>query len=148
MDFLSRFKAYRRISTPLLAITTTDQTACVRTLQAALPKEVPLIAWDFLQGMLPLNPPGQASLAQALVRMGDADGPLDQKATTSGVTCLQVQQFCAPETICFLYNAHPYIAGDRTRPPTEATIGFAQGLANLRDPNKDAPRMTVLLGPD
>jgi hypothetical protein len=128
--FVEKFKAARRVSTPLIGVTTLDQTAAMVTLEAAVPEGHPVVSWDLLSGMVARNEAGDKALTLAF---GDKAAAM----TTNPWEALKNAQRLPPRTLVFALNAHRVL-------PNE---GVSQGLMNLRNPFKSDRRTLVLLGP-
>lgn len=61
---ITRYKAARRVGTPLIAISTADQPATVIDLIRATAAKVPVVTWDIVRGWLPGNDPGRRPSAR------------------------------------------------------------------------------------
>jgi ATPase family associated with various cellular activities (AAA) len=141
----SAFKAARKVSVPLVVIRTNDPAATVETLGAALPDatkplgvEKPLILWDAVNGMRPVNATGQAALYAMLgIKAGENPQTLQMKlaATIPFVeTCAALAK--VPPTACVVaYNAHLQWNDTAAK----------QAIWNLRDLLTSKPAMLVLL---
>jgi len=70
-DILGRVKACRRVSVPLVAYATSDQNATIAMLADGINGETPKIAWDFCNGVVPLNQDGQDAIASAGIDPSD-----------------------------------------------------------------------------
>ena len=132
-DVIELFQAARRVSTPLVAISTSDQFALARRLFQAVgngDSPVPKLTHDIMRGLQPVNEAAREMLAafdQNDVVIGSVNPP--------GMLAL-AQKF-RPETLVVMYNAHRFV--------DDVTV--AQGIANLRDPYCEDRRTLVLLGP-
>lgn len=133
---LRQYKAARRVSTPLVAITTPDPAATMRSVIAATNGDSPALVWDIVRGLRPANKPGQAAydkIVEPLIRQG-----ADPTMTTVNLTETLGLLNGAPErTVAFILQAHRYINNE----------AVAQGLWNLRDAFKADQRTLVLLAP-
>jgi len=140
MDFIERYKAAVRVSTPLIAIATQDQQATFRTLAAVHPKR-PTLMWDFMQGVTAFNAEGEAEKLRIIKKM-----QIDKAALTVPKVMLEFAAELVDRSMLWIFNAHNYLPGNPPR-ITDGTLAFVQGLWNLREPNKEKARMTGLLGP-
>lgn len=125
-----QFKAARLVSTPLIAIATSDQAATIEQLSdRVLTDANPIVKWDVCNGLKPVNKLGQKAL-------------IDAKLTDPGATEMPHQaligaQTLPPNTTVFMINAHLFL-----RDPN-----VIQGVWNLRDQFKVNRRTLALLGP-
>ena len=126
---LDTVRAARRVSTPLLAVETADQVACVASLMPALNGGSPVVCHDIVRGFTPVNDAGQEV-------MGGLGGAPDEFASPVAAT-VAAEKFPAG-TVLLMLNAHRTIREDP---------GFAQGVAILRDAFKANRRTLVLMGP-
>lgn len=127
-DLLQSFRAARRVSTPILAISTPDPAATIDSVRSTLKKDVPVLAWDQVRGLRGLNEHGAAQMAVI---------GMDPRQTLNLVECLVGLEKMPLETVVFLHNAHRFLDH----------IGVVQGIWNLRDLFKRDKRTLVLLGP-
>ena len=67
MPLLDSFKAARRVSTPLVAINTPDQSATIQNIADGVNGDTPIVVWDFCSGLVPLNPEGAEAIGAACV---------------------------------------------------------------------------------
>jgi hypothetical protein len=129
-SFLVKFRAARRVSTPVVAVTTLDQVATMVALKAAVPKDHPVVRWDLLSGLVGLNDAGNAAVAEALGNDGAA-------RTTAPWDMLKGAVRLASRTLILAMNMHRVMQNE----------GVSQGILNLRELFKTDRRMLVLLGP-
>lgn len=122
-------KAARRVSTPLLAVSTADQPALVAHLKDAINGGAPKVAWDCMRAFRALNEAGKHVLAKI--------SKDDMEAMVQPEMALQAAMKFAEETVLFMLNLHLFF----DRP------AVVQGVANLRDEFKADRRTLVLLGP-
>lgn len=156
------FRAARRVSTPLIAISTPDPGATIALLRdqrkvdgrevQGIGNDVPIVIWDSVRGwttgnLQERNNPGQEAI-NAVVRtlMGQAGTKAPTKdeisaATLNPVEAMIAAQYLPRKTVLFVHNAHRYL-GDST-----AAAAFIQATWNLRDWFKSDVRTAVLLGP-
>lgn len=132
----ARFKAARRVGTPLIAISTADQPAAVLTLRNGT--TVPVILWDIVRGWLPGNDAGAAAIRDTL------NGGDPASVTVDPVECLAAAATLPSKSILFCYNAHRLVSPDDRSRGGAQTV---QAVANLRDLFKRDLRTLVLLGP-
>jgi hypothetical protein len=131
-----QLKAARRVSTPLVAITTADPPATVaRILKSYDPDKVPpMLQWDLIRGVLGLNDAGKKARA-AIVPDGADEMPGAPLA--SPAEALAAAAELPPRCLLFVHNANRIIEN-------EAVL---QAICNLRDLFKADGRTLVLLAP-
>lgn len=122
----------RRVSTPIIAISTADQSATVQALAEKF-NTIPLIQWDCARAFAPANKAGKDAIREIM--------PADAfPGSTPGLNLAEALTMIlkAPEkTIVFLLNAHLFW----TEP------GVIQGIANTRDEFKQDARTLIMLAP-
>lgn len=125
-DIGQQVRNARRVSTPIVAVNTPDPAATIKAICAAIEgaKEIPKAAWDVVQGIQGLNPPGEEFARDNTGTEGSAYAAftMARKLPAGGVL--------------FIHMA-PRFLGE----PMEV-----QALWNLRDQFKANQRMIVLLG--
>ena len=127
---LSAFKAARKVSTPLLAISTPDPAATIEAIMSGFEDNPPaLLQWDVVRGMAGLNPAGAKTLASF--------GSDIAAQTQNPVEALVIAARLPDRSVLFLHNAHRYV--DQS--------AVAQAVCNLRDLYKANKRTLVLLCP-
>ena len=141
MIFVDQFKAAVRAATPLIAVTTMDQQATFRAIAAANPKRL-IFTWDLLTGITALGPQAEAEKMRILKLM-----QTDKATLTQPKVMLEFASLLIDRSMLFLFNAQNYLPGSPPR-ISDGTLNFVQGLWNLREPNKEKSRTTVLLGPE
>src|SRR5437870_1072468 len=62
-----QFKAVRRVSVPLVAITTPDPSSTIESLCKVVSKEAPIFKWDIISGLVPFTDASIAALTQLAV---------------------------------------------------------------------------------
>lgn len=135
-DLLAQVAAARRVSVPVVAVTTADQPACVQRVLPTLANGAggsqphPVLAWDLADGLRPLNQAGAQILPQVL-------GDLDQQATQDPVLAFKAVAKLPAMGATLAQNA------DRVLDAAPVT----QAVLNLRDRFKQDGRMLVLLAP-
>jgi hypothetical protein len=123
-------KAARRVSVPLVAITTPDPAATIAEICEAIPPAAPLVIWDIVEGLRPRNEPGKEAIAKIV---GEQDPTVGNP-----VELLRLARKLPDQSLLFVHLANRWVAD-----PT-----VIQGAWNLRDEFKANHRMLVLLGPD
>jgi len=135
-DLLTQLKVARRVSVPIVAMTTADQPACLQRLLPMLAngstgsQPHPVLAWDLAEGLRPLNPAGAQVLPQVL-------GDLDPQASQDPVLAFKALVKLPPMGAAVAQNA------DRVLDAAPVT----QAVLNLRDRFKQDSRMLILLAP-
>ena len=124
------FKAARRASVPIVVIETADQQSLIRGL-AKCYENVPVIKWDILTGLAPVN----QMAVDVINSICAGDDPA--MATGNPVEMLTKIAKVPEKTITFMNNLHRFI--------NEATV--SQGLCNLRDVYKGSGATLVGLAP-
>src|SRR2546423_1350667 len=126
-DCLSQYKAARRVGTPLIAIQTLDPAATIKAITVETQKDVPLMQWDIMRGLVGINEPGLAAVCE--LTNGEAGAFADP------IEML----LCAPKipekSVLFILNGHRFL---------DASAAFVQGLWNLRDDYKRSFRTAVI----
>lgn len=131
-DVISLFQAARCVSTPLVAISTSDQFALTRKLFQAVgngESPVPKLTHDIMRGLVAVNDAAKEMLAEY-----DQN---DVMAAVSPPGMLALAQRFHPGTLTVMYNAHRFV--------DDVTV--AQGIANLRNVYCEDRRTLVLVGP-
>lgn len=133
---VEQLRALRRVSTPLVGITTADQPALiasvVKSYAAAENQRPPILQHDIIRGVLGLNQEGKDARA-AIVPDSDMPGtPLQSPAEALAAAAgLQAR------AILFVLNASPLLDNP----------AVVQAICNLRDEFKSNGRTLVLLSP-
>lgn len=132
MNFISQYKAARRVSTPLVAIRTFDAASTVNAIRGALGerlKDNAIILWDIVHGARALTDKGADELAHIL------DGsPVEASIPLSET--LRMAERARTDVTLLVSNAHL----QWTNEP-----GVIQGIWNLRDGFKANANMLILL---
>lgn len=129
---VEKFKAARRVSTPLVAIQTADPAATISGLLAAMNgTSPPIIQWDVVRGIKPVNDNGRDHALSQLTseELADSADPV-----SALIACLKLPT----RTILFMHNAQSQMQNSQVR----------QAIWNLRDVFKVDFRTLVLLCPD
>jgi hypothetical protein len=124
------FKAARRAAVPIIAIETADQQNTAREISLCY-TTVPIIQWDVIRGISPVNPLGR-------VVVNELCSGEDPAMATSNPAEMLIKATEVPEkTIVLMNNAHRFIDNEVV----------SQGLCNLRDIYKTRGATLVLLAP-
>ena len=127
---VAQFRAARRVSVPLVAVTTPDPAATIHLLSDALKEAVPRLVWDVVTGVRALN-------AVAAPARGKITGDKRDPTIGNPQELFKLAADLPPQTVLFVHMAHRWV----TSPPV------IQALWNLRDEFKKNRRTVVLLGP-
>ena len=130
---VEQFMAARRASCPLVAIATHDQQATQAALAQASAKQ-PVVRWDAVTGLAPVNEHGEKALTEAGIKADDTIGFTE---------AMLAARMLKRGTLVIAHNAHRQLESQEP----SATAAAVQALANQRDDFKTSLRMTVLLGP-
>ncbi len=132
--WLTQIRAARRVSVPLIAVTTSDPAHCIRTILSSLTIQTdqapPVLKWDVVNGIVAYNQAGTEAITQAT----EAN---DVFATIRPQDALSVAQKFPTGSIVFFQNAHRFIHLE----------GVTQAIWNLRDQFKQNQRILILLAP-
>jgi hypothetical protein len=134
MSMVEQLKHARRVSVPLVSITTADQMAAVKTICKSVNGDgTPMVLWDLLRGTNPLNEAGK--------KVAKMTGDGDEDATVGNPAKLLELAIQFPErTMVFVLNWDQYLK-------EEGTPAVLQGCANLRDEFKQDGRMLLMMSP-
>lgn len=126
-------KAARRVSTPLLAITTADPNATIaRIVKSYNGTAPPILQWDLVRGVVAVNDAGKTARAM-IVEESDLPGvPL-----TSPAEAFAAAQNLPERALLFAHNADALLDN----------AAVVQAICNLRDPFKANGRSFVMLAP-
>lgn len=129
---LEEVKAARRVSTPILAVTTADQPETARRLATLLANgaNAPVLPWNLTDGLAPASRSAVDLLPQLL-------GELYGDATVDSVVALRVIGKLPQDGAAILHNAQRIL--------DHAPV--VQAIANLRDRFKQNRRTLILLAP-
>lgn len=130
------FRKARRVSAPIIAINTTDPIAVVSTLRETYGK-APLVEWNSVAGVRPLNAAGK----QSIDRASEATSVIPESSTNIMEAVRMFTGF-SESTIVFVHNAHRWLPGAQEDPMRSVV---AQGIANLRELYKADRRTLVML---
>lgn len=134
-DLLKDYKAARKAATPLIAISTPDPAATMRTIQASLKNgsAVPMAKWDCVGGAIGLNDSGSKMLP--LICKGNEPSEIIHP-----VDILQFFEAAPEKSVLFMLNGHRYFEDQDNKQ-------YVQALWNLRDVLKAKFCTVILLGP-
>ena len=122
---IASLKAARRVSTPLIAVTTPDQPAVAMAICKALNGDNPVISWDRVNGFLARNPKGEQALSILCkkVEISPSDiGVATSEAHNAFRHALQLQ----PHTVLIAFSLDRFMReGDKGQ--------TVQAILNLRD---------------
>ena len=128
MNTLEQFTKARKVSCPLMAISTTDPASTIRSLEEGI--EEPVLQWDISRGLIGRNESGQEE-QKRLFPDPDMD---DTKGNPSGVA--DRAQELPTKSVLFVHFSHRFMDD----------VMFLQSIWNLRDTFKRNMRMVILLG--
>ncbi|HYT44354.1 MAG TPA: AAA family ATPase, partial [Methylomirabilota bacterium] len=127
------FKRARRISTPIIAITTADQEATINLIAQSMKPNTPLISYDVARGPLGLNIEGDQAVSLILEGEMELVQLLAEDPSRAMIKALDLPE----DSVLFFLNAQRQVSDPRT----------AQTIALMRDSFKSNRRTIVLLGP-
>jgi hypothetical protein len=145
-SFLDQFKAARRVATPLIGVTTPDPAATIATITTAV-NGVPVLAWDAIRGIRPVNAAG-IEVGFLLIGSQPSADPDDERRMRQDLTlqsqnpveALQLAERLPAKSVFFVQNANRVLEAAGALPALQA-------VWNLRDAFKANKRTLVLLGP-
>jgi hypothetical protein len=124
--FMETLKAARSVSTPLIAIRTTDPALTAARVQETVGKKAPIVQWDVVRGLYHVNKSGEQELRKILgEREAGGIGPAD---------ALVLAERLSEDGVLIFSNAQRF-----WNDPT-----VVQGIWNLRDSFKAEGRTLVL----
>lgn len=129
-------KTARKVSTPILAVSTADQWATMEAIKRSYadgPKVPPIVQWDCCRAFLPVNEQGQPAINAIL----PPDAFPGQTPGLNLIEALVMASKLPARSILFLLNAQRFF--------NEPAV--IQGVLNLREVFKENQRTLVLLGP-
>jgi hypothetical protein len=124
----------RRVSTPLVAISTPDPAALVHSVLATLPPDVAVVQWDIINGVQARN---ELGIEAASKMVGDSDN-----TPNNPTGCAIKAQQLPPNTVLFMLQGERWLSND------QSGHKFAMACWKLRDTFKSDRRTLVLLGHD
>src|SRR5438093_6772181 len=104
-EFVSAFKAARRVSTPLVTVRTADPASSLETVARLLNgqgEETPILVWDIMHGLAGVNRTGKAEATRLL----DGGDPAMVSARPSDA--LALAEKLGEDSILFFSNAHRF----------------------------------------
>jgi hypothetical protein len=126
-------KQARAVSTPLIAVTTPDQQATQTAIMLGFNgKQPPMISWDVIRGLKPINVEGDEILHKPGVL---PEGMAPEDALSPSGALVIASRFW-PGTLLFFLNAQLFLDDN---PPV------IQAISNLRDDYKSNRRTLVML---
>ena len=147
---INEFKKARRVSVPIVAISTFDPAATMRGIAKSFKEAPALVCWDIIRGFSPVNKAGEEAIDLMLTVIAQKnaskgansfDATNTEKPDPSSFTnpgeALDAAADLPSGAILFFLNAHRYINLEPV----------SQGIWNLRDVYKRDGRMLVLLSP-
>lgn len=113
---VAQFRAARRVSVPLVAVTTPDPAATVQLLSESLRSDIPRLGWDVVNGVTALNAEGAPGRGKIVAGQRDPTigNPAELFKLAVGVS---------PGTVLFVHMAHRWVTNPQV----------IQALWNLRD---------------
>ena len=129
ISFQAALKAARRVSTPLIGVRTFDPASATQAIISSLPKNglVPLVRWDILRGLGPVNEAGKVIVTQLLNGQNpESIGPSDALALAARL----------PEDAILIANNFHRFWNDPS---------VMQGTWNLRDSFKADGRALLMM---
>ena len=137
MEFVKAFKAARRVSTPLIAVRTTDAASTIRILTEEL-TDVPVLYWDVMRGMMGANKPGITEASRVVGKKGSELAMATMKPTDT----LEYAEKLAEGSVLFMNNMQEFWKEELN--PQAGPI-VRQAIWNLRDVNKAKAVTLVML---
>jgi len=131
MNTMQVIKAAKRVSTPLVAVSTTDQQALTSALVESLNGNTPIVAWDAVRGYRPANNAGDEMLQTSGISPDDLT-----MSATNPVESLRLAADMKERTVIVWHNAPLFLDDPFVR----------QAIANLRDIFKVDGRMLLMTG--
>lgn len=138
---MEEMKAARRVSAPIVAITTPDPASTVMSVRRWWPDD-PQAQWNVVDGVTSLNNQSRA----AVTSMHTIEGQLMPAPTITGdpVNALRMcAQWLPPRSILFFHNAQFFVEMS----PSDAHKAVIQAVWNQRDKWQENQRTLVLLAP-
>jgi hypothetical protein len=130
MKILDQISRARAVSVPILAVTTSDQWACERSIKEKCNGSVPVIAWNCVSGACGLNQSGLESLLVACEGANPADVTMD------AVSCLSVALKLPERSILIMHSMNRLLEN----------AAVVQAVSNVRDVFKSDGRTLLMMG--
>lgn len=138
---ITKLQSARKVSTPLLAITTPDQPAIAQAIADSLNGETPVLRWDRARGIMPMTEAGREAI-KALCEVDDDLKPTNIEAMTQDPAA-------AMRLAYYLPNGSILVAQGLDRFLNEHNAGeVVQAVLNLRDAFKSDQRTLIMTSPD
>lgn len=134
-QLIQQIKAARRVSVPLVAVTTPDPAATVKAIAEAAGPEAAVLRWDLVEGLRIVHH-DQEGVREAREAVRTAVVGEQDPTVANPVLLLQLARKLPPGAVLFVHLANRLIADPMT----------VQAAWNLRDEFKRDQRMLVLLG--
>jgi hypothetical protein len=138
MNIPNYIRMARRVSTPLIAVTTPDQPATIsQIVDAYAPmngNQPPMVCWDIIRGIKDLNEPGE----EMINRLAPASERGGMPVGVDPVQALILATKFSKRSILFFCNAQRFMEN----------AAVIQAISNLRNDFKFDTRTLILLGPD
>lgn len=131
-NLIAQFQAVRRAGTPLVSIRTADPAATIRAIRESHTNgktDTPMLQWDIVAGLNPVNKAGQAALASPEMK--------DSGNLVMPMAMLEAAEKLPVKSILFMLFCHRFIN----------EVGISQAVWNLRDTFKNSQRTLVMIGP-
>ena len=144
MDFVKAFKAARRVSTPLVAVRTSDPASTIRALAAAVQpaggERVPVLYWDVVRGMDGFNQLGKQESSRIGANPQNSGNPIGALGFIAKLADKKPGEIDSRNggPVVFMSNMHLYWQN----------APVLQGIWNLRDRFKESAVMLIMLTSD
>lgn len=145
MEFVKSFKAARRVSTPLVAVRTSDPASTIRSLAVAVQpaggaEKVPVLYWDIVRGLDGFNALGKQEAQRLQASPQNSGNPIGALSLISKLADKKPGEVDSRNggPVIFMANMHLYWQN----PPV------LQAIWNCRDRFKEAAVMLVMLTSD
>lgn len=145
MEFIKSFKAARRVSTPLVAVRTSDPASTIRSLSVAVQpaaggERVPVLYWDVVRGLDGFNQLGKQEAQRLQATPANTGNPIGALGMASKLADKKPGEVDGKNggPVLFMANMHMYWQN----PPV------LQAIWNLRDKFKESAVMLVMLTSD
>lgn len=136
---ISKLKAARACSTPLLMVTTIDQPAVVAEIKKELNGKSPIVSWDRVNGFLAVNEKGEGALQHLVEQIGISAEELPI-ATCEPHNAFRHAANLPGHTILVAYSLNRFLR-------EEQAGSTVQSILNLRDLFKGNQRTLIGLSP-
>ena len=122
-------KVARRVSTPLIAVTTPDQAGMTRSIVESFNGNAPaIVVWDLARGLCAGNEQGRDMMLEKQI---------DGEMLVHPAAAIKVVMGMPPRTLCMLQNAQDHLHDPMTR----------QAISNCRDRMKGEQMTLVMMAP-